>query len=112
MTTDTLLHGDDAEDLLGLPDRVLQARLTSTEWGDVVAALTRLRSVLSGGSNREVLRAAGVFDDLMPVRVRAEPGTLPVESPSDDVAHLVYELDVAIRERLAETVSGARTDNR
>lgn len=112
MTTDTPLPGDDAVDLLQLATRVRRAHLTRTEWNAVIDSLNALNSTLPAGSNREVLRAAGVFNDLMPVRVRTQPGTLPVESLPDDVVHLVHELDVAVRERFAGTVGDGRSDDR
>lgn len=98
--TKTPLHGDDVDDLSGLAARVLRARLTAAEWREVTAALARLRSVLADGSNQDVLRAAGAFDDLLSVRVRAEPGTPPVDDPPDDVVNLIHDVDTAVRKWL------------
>ena len=52
------------------------------------------------------------FDDLLVVRVRAEPGSLPVEEPPDEVAHLVHDIDAAVTTRLSGAVGDARTDGR
>lgn len=106
--TNTPLHGDDVDDLSGLAARILRARLTAAEWGEIATALAAFRSTLATGSRRDVLRAAGAFDDLLPVRVRAEPGTPPVEDPPDDVATLVHDVDTAVREWL----SGAPVSDR
>ncbi|MFV2101853.1 MULTISPECIES: CATRA system-associated protein [Micromonospora] len=99
--TKTPLHREDVDDLSGLAARVLRARLTAAEWREVAAALTKLRSTLDDGSNQDVLRAAGAFDDLLSVRVRAEPGTPPVDDPPDDVVDLIHDVDTAVRAWLA-----------
>lgn len=100
MTTDRLLHDDVADELRALPDRLRRGRLTSAEWREVADALSALTTALRTGSSREVLRAAGVFDDLVGVRVGAEPGGLAVEGPRDEIAHLVHEVELAVAERL------------
>jgi hypothetical protein len=112
VTSDAPLQDEDAEDLLKLPAQVLRARLTSTGWREVATALTVLRDALTGESAKNVVRAVNAFDDLLPVRMRAEPGSLPVEGPPDDVAHLVHDVDTAARERLAKSVDDGRTDGR
>lgn len=99
--TKTTLHGDDVDDLSGLAARILRARLTADGWQEVAAALTGLRSALGDGSDWDVLRALGAFDDLLSVRVRAELGTPPVENPPDDVVNLVHDVDTAVRKWLA-----------
>lgn len=104
MTTEPRLTGEDAEDLVGLPARVLRARLTASEWLQVTDALTALHRLLLTGSNREVLRAVGVFDDLVPVRVRAQPGGQPTQEPPDDIAHLVHDVEIATRTRVADEI--------
>lgn len=101
MTTDGLLHDDDADELRALPGRVRLARLTAAEWREVAGALATLTTVLHGGSNREVLRTAGVFDDLVGIRVKADPGGLAVEGPPDEIVHLVHEVELAVTRRLA-----------
>jgi hypothetical protein len=101
VTTDALLHGGDADDLRALPDRVTRSRLTADEWAEVAVALSTLRDKLIAGTDRQVLRATGVFDDLMGVRVRAEPGALAVDGPPDEIVHLVHEVELATNERLA-----------
>ncbi|MEU4159925.1 hypothetical protein [Actinoplanes sp. NPDC026670] len=100
--TDTPLHSDDVDDLSGLAARILRARLSAAEWREVAEALAVLRSTLAAGPSRDVLRAAGTFDDLLPVRVRAEPGTPLVEDPPDDVVALVHDVDTAVREWLTD----------
>jgi hypothetical protein len=112
VTIDAPLHDEDADDLRELPAQVLSAQLTSARWSEVSLALTVLRNILSSGSAEEVVRALNAFDDLLPVRVLAEPGSLPVEAPPDEVAHLVHDVDIAVRERLAKSVGDGRTDGR
>ena len=101
MTTDGLLQDEDAGELRALPGRVRRARLTPAEWREVAGALTTLTAVLHRGSNREVLRAAGVFDDLDGIRVKADPGGLAVEGPPDEIVHLVHEVELVVTRRLA-----------
>ncbi|MGM1061364.1 hypothetical protein [Saccharothrix sp. Mg75] len=101
MTTDALLHGENADDLRELRTRVRRSRLTVEEWAEVATTLVTLRDALRRGTAREVLRAMGVFDDLVGVRVRAEPGALPVDGPPDEVVHLVHEVELATDARLA-----------
>lgn len=100
MTTDRLLHGDNADELRALPNRIRQARLTPLEWREAVDTLTVLDSALRTGSDREVLRAAGAFDDLVGIRVGSEPGGLALDGPPDEITHLVHEVELAVTERL------------
>ena len=110
MTTDRLLHGDTADELRALPGYVLRARLTEAEWRAAAEALSALVTTLRAGSDREVLRAVGVFDDLGGVRVGSEPGGLAVEGPSDEITHLVHEVELAVSERLSDTFRGRTAD--
>jgi hypothetical protein len=103
VTTDRLLHGENADELRALPGYVRRARLTEAEWRAAADALSALATTLRVGSDREVLRAAGVFDDLVGVRVGSEPGGLAVEGPSDEITHLVHEVELAVSERLSDT---------
>lgn len=112
MTTEPRLNGEDAEDLVGLPARVLRARLTASEWLDVTDALTTLHRLLLTGSNREVLRAVGTFDDLVPVRVRAQPGAQPTREPPDEIAHLVHDVEIATGTRVADGTDDEPADRR
>ncbi|GAB3472513.1 hypothetical protein [Actinophytocola sediminis] len=102
MTRDRLLH-DDADELRALPGRIRSARLTPAEWRGISAALAALTTALRTGSNREVVRAAGVFDDLVGVRVSAQPGGLATDGPPDEVTHLVHEVELAVTRRLTDT---------
>ncbi|MBP2326098.1 hypothetical protein JOF56_006483 [Kibdelosporangium banguiense] len=100
MVTEPPLTGDDAEHLVTLPARLRRSRLATQEWAVVAAALARLHGKLvSGASNRDVLRALYALDDMLEVRVRTEPGGLASAEPPDDVAHLVHEVEMAARER-------------
>jgi hypothetical protein len=103
VTTDRLLHGDNADELRALPGYIRRARLTAAEWREMAEALAALATTLRTGSDREVLRATGVFDDLVGVRVGSEPGGLAVEGPSDEITHLVHEVELVVSERLSDT---------
>ncbi|MBM7774072.1 hypothetical protein JOD54_004276 [Actinokineospora baliensis] len=107
MAGDRALHDVDRDELRELAARIRRSRLTAGEWQQVTALLASLCGLLADGSPRAVRKAVGAFDDVLPVRVRSEPGGLALEGPPEVVGHLVHEVELTVIDRFSRDDAAA-----